>query len=68
MSSVEAVQTPLLIVHLSVTLLPAATPVMVVVVEAGVVTVAVPLTIDHIAVPTVGLLAAMVKVEVLHKV
>ena len=61
-------QTPLLIVHLKVTLLPAPTAVIVVEGEAGVVIVAEPLTRDHDPVPTAGVLAAMVKVEVLHKV
>ena len=62
------VQTPLLIVHLKVTLLPAATPVTVVVLRAALVMDAVPLIMDQAPVPTVGLLAAMVKVEVLHRV
>jgi len=55
-------------VHLRVALLPAVTPVTVVVLEEGVVMVAVPLTTDHCPVPITGLLAAMVKVAVLHKV
>jgi hypothetical protein len=67
-SSVELAHTPLAIVHRSVTLLPAATPVMVDEGEEGVVMVAEPLTIDQDPVPTLGALAAMVNVEVLHKV
>ena len=59
---------PMLTVHLSVTLLPAVTPVMVEVGDEAVVIVAVPLTMDHAPVPTIGLFAAMVKVEVLHNV
>ena len=68
MSSIEAAQTPLDIVHLSVTLLPAITPVTVVVPDAGAVMVAAPLIMDQAPVPTVGLLAAMVKEAVLHNV
>ena len=67
-SSVEVAQTPLMIDHLNVTLVPAATLVTVVVDEVGVVIVALPLMIDHTPLPIVGTLAAMVKVEVLHKV
>ncbi len=65
-SSVELVQLPLLIVHLSVAELPAAKPVTVVVREDAVVIVAEPLINDQAPVPTVGLLAAMVNVLVLH--
>jgi len=68
MSSVDGVQTPLVTVHLNVTLLPAATPVIVVVGDKVVVIVADPLTIDQAPVPTTGVLAAMVKVDVLQKV
>ena len=67
-SSVEEVQVPLEMVHLSVAVVPAAKPVMVVVGEAGEVMVAVPVTSDQVPVPTTGALAAMVNVEVLHKV
>ena len=66
MSSDELAQTPLLTVQRNVALLPAVTPVIVVVLEEGVVIVAEPLTTDHAPVPLAGLLAAMVKVEVLH--
>jgi hypothetical protein len=68
MSSVDAAHTPLEMVHRSVTLLPAATPVTVDDGEEGVVTVADPLMMDQAPVPTVGALAARVNVEVLHKV
>ena len=65
-SSVEVAQLPLLIVHLSVAELPAARAVTVVVAEDAVVIVAEPLINDQAPVPTVGLLAAMVNVLVLH--
>ena len=65
-SSVEAVHTPLEMVHLNVTFVPAATPVIVVVGEAAFVIEAVPLTTVHCPLPTIGVLAAMVKVEVLQ--
>lgn len=55
-------------VHLRVTLVPAATPVMVVEGEAGVVMVAEPDIIVQFPVPITGLLAAIVNVEVLHNV
>ena len=64
----DEAHTPLEMVHLKVALDPAASPVTVVVGEDGVVMVAVPVTSDQLPVPTAGLLAAMVKVEVLHKV
>ena len=67
-SLVDAAHTPLEIVHLRVTLVPAVTAVTVVVGEAGVVMVADPAIIDHAPVPTAGELAAMEKLEVLHKV
>jgi len=54
-------------VQRNVTLVPAATPVTVVVAEDGVVIVAEPLTIDHTPVPIAGAVAAMVKPEILHK-
>jgi hypothetical protein len=66
-SSVEEAHTPLEIVHRKVTLVPTATPVTVVVGDVGEVIEALPLTIDQAPVPTVGLLAAMVKLDVLHK-
>jgi predicted secreted protein len=68
MSSVASAHTPLEIVHLKVALDPAANPVMVEPGDAGEVIDTLPLTIDHAPVPTVGVLAAMVKVELLHKV
>jgi hypothetical protein len=67
-SSVELAHTPLAIVHRKVVLLPAATPVMVEDGEEGVVMDAVPLTIDQEPLPTDGELAAIVKVDVLHRV
>ena len=67
-SSVEEAQTPLAIVHRKVALVPAAKPVMVVEGEEGDVMVAVPVTRDQVPVPTAGLLAAMVNVEVLQSV
>ncbi len=67
MSSVEFVQAPLLIVHLSVALAPMVSPVIVVVGELAVVIVAVPLTMVHAPVPVVGVLAAIVAVVTLHK-
>src|SRR5688500_3164808 len=59
---------PLLIVHLSVTLLPAARPVTVVVGEAVLVMVAAPASIVHTPVPGAAALAASVKVDVLQSV
>jgi len=67
-SSVEDAQTPLEMVHLRVALLPGVTPVTAVVLEEGVVIIAVPLTTDHRPLPTIGLLAAIVKVDALHNV
>jgi len=67
-SSVDAGHAPLEIVQRSVILVPAATPVMDVVGEDGVVIVAVPLTTDQSPLPIAGLLAAMLNVVVLHKV
>jgi len=54
--------------HLNVALLPAVTPVIVVVGEAAFVMEAEPLTTDQAPVPIAGLFAAMVKVEVLQSV
>ena len=65
-SSVASAQIPLDTVHLKVALLPAASPVTVVVGEDGVVMVAVPLISDQAPVPTTGAAAAMVNVELLH--
>ena len=67
-SSIEEGQTPLVIVHLSVTFDPVATPVTVVVGEEGEVIVADPETSDHVPLPNtgVGKLAPRVKVEVLQ--
>jgi len=67
-SSVASEQTPLLTVHLSVTLVPAVTPVMVEVGEEGEVIVAEPVIMVHVPLPKVDALAAIVKVEVLHNV
>ena len=53
-------------VHLTTAVVPATTPVTVVVGEAGVVIVAVPLTRVHRPVPTVGALWVMLKVDALH--
>ena len=65
-SSNVDVHTPLDTVHLKVALLPAASPVTVVIGDEGVVMVAVPLTSDQAPVPTAGTVAAIVKVELLH--
>jgi hypothetical protein len=67
-SSVASAQTPLDTVHRKVTLVPAATPLTVEVGEVGEVIDADPLTIDQTPLPMAGGVAAMVKVEVLHKV
>ncbi len=67
-TSSNAEQVPLVTVHFNVTLVPATTPVMVVVGEFRSVMVAVPLTTVHTPVPTDGALCVMVKVDVLHKV
>ena len=66
-SSVLAVQPPLLIVHLKVTLVPTTIPVTPLVDKVGVVTVAVPLITVQAPVPVVGVLPANVAVVVLHK-
>src|SRR5688572_11850303 len=63
---VVAQDAPLVIVHRSTALVPEGTPVMVVVGEVPLVITAVPLTTLHKPVPTVGAVAAMVKVLVLH--
>ena len=57
---------PLLIVHLSVTLVPETTPVTVVVPELTLVMVAAPASIVHTPTPGAALLAANTKVDVLH--
>jgi hypothetical protein len=67
-SSVEEAHTPLEMVQRRVTLLPAPTPVTVVVGDAGVVIDADPETMLHAPVPTAGALAAIVKEDVLHTV
>ena len=59
-------QAPLVMVHLNVALLPAARPVTVVVGEDAVVMDTVPLTIDQLPVPVVGLFAAIVNDPLLH--
>ncbi len=59
-------QLPLLIVQRTVTLVPAAMPVTVVLGTNALVIVALPDCRLHIPVPTVGMLAAMVKILVLH--
>ena len=64
----EEVQTPLVTVHLNTAVVPAGTPVTVVVGEVGVVMVAVPLTSVHKPVPGAGLLPAIVNEPVLHSV
>jgi hypothetical protein len=64
-SWVEA-QTPFDTVQRSTALVPAGTPVTVVVAEFKLVIVAVPLTILHTPVPTTGAVADMVNVPVLH--
>jgi hypothetical protein len=64
-SSVD-VQVPLVIVQRRVTVLPAVTPVTVVVAEEEVVIVAEPLTMLQAPVPVEGTLAAIVKVLLLH--
>jgi len=65
-SSIALLHTPFETVHLNVELLPEATPVTVVVLDEGLVIVAVPLTTDHRPLPTAGAAAFMVKVEVLQ--
>jgi hypothetical protein len=64
-SSVE-VHVPLVVVHRKVTLLPAVTPVTVVVADAAVVIVAEPLTMLQAPVPVEAAVAAIVKVLLLH--
>jgi hypothetical protein len=65
-SSVTLAHTPLEIVHLSVALLPAASPVTVVVFEVGVVMDTAPLIMLQLPVPVVAAVAAIVKVLLLH--
>jgi len=62
----DDVQSPLVIVHCNTVLLPAVTPVTVLVLDVGVVIVPGPLIIVHNPLPTLGLLPANVKVLVLH--
>jgi hypothetical protein len=63
-TSSKALQEPLPTVHLTVALVPTATPVIVVVGELAVVMVALPLTNVHVPEP----LCVIVKLDVLHKV
>ena len=67
-TSSKALHVPLVTVHLTVPVVPAASPVTVVVGEPGVVMVALPLIYDHTPVPTDGALCVIVKLDVLHKV
>ena len=60
------VQLPLVTVHFNTAGVPGTTPVIVEVLDAGVVIVAVPLTNVHKPVPGLGLLAAMVNAPLLH--
>ena len=65
-SSVLLEHEPLLMVHLNVALVPRGTPVTPLVSELMLVTLAVPPTTLHVPVPIVGLLAANVKLPLLH--
>jgi hypothetical protein len=65
-SSVLGVHEPLLIVHRKVAELPAGTPVTPELGAEGDVIVAVPETTDHNPVPTLGVLAAIVKLPLLQ--
>ena len=65
--SFEAVQLPLLMVHTNVTDVPAVNPVIVLVGEDGVVTVAAPAITLHAPVPKAGLLADKVVEPELHR-
>src|SRR5687768_13512599 len=67
-TSSNALHVPFVTVHLTVALVPAATPVTVVVGDPGVVIVALPLISVHTPVPGEGALCVIVKVEVLHNV
>ena len=67
MSSVEAAQAGLLIVHRNVTLAPIVKPVTVLVGLLAVVIVAVPDTTLHAPVPVAGVLPARVAVVTLHR-
>ncbi len=67
-SSVDAVHTPLDIVHLKVAEAPTVKAVTPEVAEEGVVTVAEPETTDHAPVPELGVFPANVAVVTLHKV
>jgi hypothetical protein len=63
---VVAQEAPLVMVQRSTALLPEGTPVIVVVAEVALVITAAPVTTVHKPAPTVGAVAAMVKVLVLH--
>jgi len=65
-SSVETAHTPFEMVQRNVAPGPGEIPVIVVVGEDGLVIVAVPLTSDQDPVPIAGVLAAIVKLKVLH--
>ena len=67
-TSSDALQVPFVTVHFTFALVPATTPVIVVVGDDALVIVAVPLTKLHTPVPADGALCVIVKVEVLHKV
>ena len=62
----EAVQVPLLMVHVKVALVPAVIPVTPDVADAGAVIVAVPLVTVHNPVPVLGVFPAKVKEDVAH--
>jgi hypothetical protein len=59
-------EAPLVIVHRTTALAPEGTPVTVVVGEAGLVITAVPVTTLHVPAPTVGAVAAMANIPLLH--
>ena len=65
-TSSKVLQLPLVIVHLSVALLPAASPVTPLVARVGVVIVTAPLTTLHSPVPVVAAVPASVKLPLLH--
>ena len=65
-TSSNVLQLPFVIVHRKVALLPAASPVTVLVFDVGVVIVTAPLTILHKPVPVVAAVPAKVKLPLLH--